>query len=58
MDSYYGELSKQNALTVSAFGSPGGGGGRNDILVRHPSPGGEMIGPFWPTNVSSPRLPL
>jgi hypothetical protein len=46
VDSYYGELSKQNALTVSVFGSPGGGGGRDDILVRHPSPGGEMIGPF------------
>jgi hypothetical protein len=44
VDCYYGELSKQNALTVSVFDIVVGGG-RDAIVVCHPSPGGEMIGP-------------
>ena len=57
MDCYYGELSKQNALTVSVFGIAVGGG-RDAIVVCHPSPGGEMIGPFSTTIVFAPREPL
>ena len=54
-DCYYGELSKQNALTVSVSVDVVG---TNDICVFHPSPGGEIIGPFWPTIVSGPTKPL
>jgi hypothetical protein len=44
VDWYYGELSKQNALTVSVCGITVGG--RDAIVVCHPSPGGKMIRPF------------
>ena len=44
-DCCYGELSKQNALTVSV-GMMDVVVGRFDICVFHPSPGGEIIGPF------------